>query len=159
VFKVGDKVSYPLYGAGIIEAIECKCIDGKNSDYYVLGIPIGNLTITISVAKAEALGLRYIHDANEVVDIINNADTIDMSANWAQRYKDNMDILRTGDLFKIVQVFKTLILRERIRVLSSVEKKLLGTTKQIILTEIILSNNIDKKTAELMLVGSMSQTA
>jgi CarD family transcriptional regulator len=125
----------------------------------VLGIPIGNLTITISVAKAEALGLRYIHDANEVVDIINNADTIDMSANWAQRYKDNMDILRTGDLFKIVQVFKTLILRERIRVLSSVEKKLLGTTKQIILTEIILSNNIDKKTAELMLVGSMSQTA
>jgi CarD family transcriptional regulator len=82
-----------------------------------------------------------------------------MSANWAQRYKDNMDILRTGDLFKIVQVFKTLILRERIRVLSSVEKKLLGTTKQIILTEIILSNNIDKKSAELMLVGSMPQTA
>jgi CarD family transcriptional regulator len=82
-----------------------------------------------------------------------------MSANWAQRYKDNMDILRTGDLFRIVQVFKTLTLRERIRALSSVEKKLLGTTKQIILTEIILSNNIDKKSAELMLVGAMPKTA
>lgn len=159
MFKVGDKVSYPLYGAGIIEAIECRCIDNKSSDYYVLGIPVGGLTITISVAKAEALGLRYIHNADEVSDIIGSAGTIDMSANWAQRYKDNMDILRTGDLFRIVQVFKTLTLRERIRALSSVEKKLLGTTKQIILTEIILSNNIDKKSAELMLVGAMPKTA
>jgi len=159
VFNVGDKVVYPLYGAGTVEAVEDKLIDGVKAGYYVLNMPVGNLKITVSVAKSEALGLRCIHTREEVIDIISRAEPIEMSSNWTQRNKDNMEILKSGDLLKIVEVFKTLILRERVRSLSSVEKKLLGTTKQIILTEIILSQNMDKRSAEAMLNESMLVTA
>ena len=159
MFNVGDKVVYPLYGAGVVEAVEDKLIDGVNANYYVLSVPVGNLRLTVSAARSEAMGLRYIHTKAEVKDIINRAEPITMSNNWTQRNKDNMEILKSGDLFKIVGVFKTLILRERVRSLSSAEKKLLGTAKQIILTEIILSQDIDKPSAERMLNDSMLVSA
>lgn len=159
MFKVGDKVVYPLYGAGIVEAVEGKLVDGVKANYYILNVPVGNLRITVSAKKSEALGLRSIHTKAEVADIIKTAEPIPMSNNWTQRNKDNMEILKSGDLLKIVGVFKTLFLRERIKSLSSVEKKLLGTAKQIILTEIILSQNVDKHGAEEMLNESMLASA
>lgn len=159
MFKVGDKVVYPLYGAGIVEAVEGKLVDGVKANYYILNVPVGNLRITVSATKSEALGLRSIHTKAEVADIIKTAEPIPMSNNWTQRNKDNMEILKSGDLLKIVGVFKTLFLRERIKSLSSVEKKLLGTAKQIILTEIILSQNVDKHGAEEMLNESMLASA
>ncbi len=159
MFNVGDKVVYPLYGAGVVEAVEDRVVDGVSANYYVLNVPVGNLKLTVSAARSEAMGLRYIHTKAEVADIISRAEPIEMSSNWTQRNKDNMNILKSGDLYKIVEVFKTLILRERVRSLSSVEKKLLGTAKQIILTEIILSQDIDKAAAEHMLNNSMLVSA
>ena len=145
MFSIGDRVVYPMYGAGVIEGIEDRVIDGKNLTYYVLNISVGNLKIMVSKDKAEKGGL-----------IVNEAKTIKMSDNWNIRYKDNMEKLKTGDLFKIMEVFKTLILRERSKSLSSVEKKLMGTAKQIILSEIILSQNVDKPDAEELLMNGIA---
>lgn len=151
MFNVGDKIVYPMYGAGVIEGTEEKFIDGENKLYYILRIPVGNLKITISASKAGSLGLREVASSTEVLGIINEAEPIEMSENWNQRYKDNVARIKTGSLEKVVQVFKTLIFRERKKALSSVEKKLLGTTKQIILSEIILSQDIEKEQAEAIL--------
>ena len=156
MFSIGDRVVYPMYGAGVIEGIEDRVIDGKNLTYYVLNISVGNLKIMVSKDKAEKGGLREICAADEVRSIVNEAKPIKMSDNWNIRYKDNMEKLKTGDLFKIMEVFKTLILRERSKSLSSVEKKLMGTAKQIILSEIILSQNVDKLDAEELLMNGIA---
>ena len=66
MFNVGDKIVYPMYGAGIIEGMEEKIIDGENKLYYILRIPVGNLKITISVKKADTLGLREISSDRNV---------------------------------------------------------------------------------------------
>ena len=147
MFNVGDRVVYPMYGAGVIEGIETRDVDGQELSYYVLHIPIGDLKILISKSKADVLGLRALNSAEEVIDIVNNAEPIDMSNNWNLRYKENMAKLKTGDLFKI---------RERVKSLSSIEKKLLGTAKQIILSEIILSQDTDKSHAEELLMHGIA---
>ena len=154
MFNVGDRVVYPMYGAGVIEGIETREVDGQELSYYVLHIPIGDLKILISKNKADIL--RALNSAEKVIDIVNNAEPIDMSNNWNLRYKENMAKLKTGDLFKITQVFKTLFLRERVKSLSSIEKKLLGTAKQIILSEIILSQDTDKSHAEELLMHGIA---
>ena len=143
MFNVGDRVVYPMYGAGVIEGIETREVDGQELSYYVLHIPIGDLKILISKNKADILGLRALNSAEKVIDIVNNAEPIDMSNNWNLR-------------FKITQVFKTLFLRERVKSLSSIEKKLLGTAKQIILSEIILSQDTDKSHAEELLMHGIA---
>lgn len=156
MFAIGDRVLYPMYGAGVIEAIEDKLVDGIKTAFYVLKISVGNLKISISVNKAEEKGIRNIIASDEVMDIIERTDIIDMPDNWNVRYKENMERLKTGDLKTEVQVYKTLIIRERGRMLSSIEKKMLNNAKQIIVSEIILSQNVDKPTAERLLVQSIA---
>lgn len=156
MFNIGDKVVYPMYGAGIIEDIEDRVVDGNCKKYYVLRIPIGNLKIMVSLEKAEKAGLRSVVSAEEIQNIVNNAEPISMSSNWNERNKENMERLKTGDLFTIMQVFKTLIIKERKKSLSSVEKRLMGTAKQIILSEIILSRDIDKGDAEQLLMNGIA---
>ena len=155
MFTVGDKVVYPMYGAGVIEELEEKVIDGVTATYYILRISVGDLKIAVSTKKADMLGIRHIMGQSEVMDIIYNTDIIDMPDNWNQRYKENLERIKTGKLSEVAAVFKTLMTREKSRSLSSVEKKMLGNVKQIILSEIILSQNMTKEQAERVLAETM----
>ena len=150
MFNKGDKIVYPLYGAGVIEDLEEKEIDGSHQWYYVLRIPVGNLKIMISADKAESLGIREIYAKDEIVDIISRvADVpIDMPENWNQRYKENMERIKSGKLEEVALVFRNLRDRERERGLSTAEKKMMTTAKQIILSELILSQDVEKSLAE-----------
>ncbi|MBQ7266687.1 MAG: CarD family transcriptional regulator [Firmicutes bacterium] len=156
MYKIGDRVVYPMYGAGIIEDIQLKEIDGASVEYYVMRIPVGDLKITVSTAKAEQSGFRNVYPAETVENIVKNAETVEMSNNWNLRYKENLATIKTGDLSKIVGIFKTLIFKERSKALSSIEKKLMGTAKQIILSEIIVARNTDKDDAEELLTSGIA---
>jgi CarD family transcriptional regulator len=142
-----------LYGAGIIEDLEIKEIDGEAQTYYVLNIPVGNLKIMISAGKAGHLGIREIYPKGEMLRIIAEivARPIDMPENWNQRYKENMERIKSGKLDEVARVYRSLLVRERERGLSTAEKKMLTTTKQIILSELILSQELEKDRAEALL--------
>ena len=144
---------YPMYGAGVIEDLEEKIIDGQSHVYYVLNIPVGNLKILASVKNAENVGIRGIlttDQLNETMDDVRKLP-VSMPDNWNQRYKENMSKIKTGNMKEVAEVYRNLKLRERERGLSSAEKKVLSTAKQIILSEIILSYNVDKYIAEAIL--------
>ena len=152
----GDKIVYPLYGAGVIEDVEIKEIEGEPQTYYVLNIPVGNLKIMISAAKAEAQKVRPILPGDEIKRILAEAAKITMPDNWNQRYKENMERIKSGELSHVAVVFYNLLLRERERGLSTAEKKMMTTAKQIILSELILSLDIEKEAAEEVLEGIFS---
>ncbi|MDR1664529.1 MAG: CarD family transcriptional regulator [Clostridiales bacterium] len=153
MFSKGDKIVYPLYGAGVIEDLEEKEMDGNIQTYYVLRIPVGNLKIMISAGKAESLGIREIYAKDEILGIISSiiGEPIDMPENWNQRYKENMERIKSGKLSEVALVFRNLLVRERERGLSTAEKKMMTTAKQIILSELILSQDVEKARAEEIL--------
>lgn len=157
MFNKGDKIVYPLYGAGVIENLEEKEIDGNNQLYYVLRIPVGNLKIMISAGKAESLGIREIYHKDKIVDVIGSVRglPIDMPENWNQRYKENMEKIKSGKLEEVSLVFRNLYERERERGLSTAEKKMMTTAKQIILSELILSQDVEKSDAEDILTQTI----
>ncbi|MCL2356108.1 MAG: CarD family transcriptional regulator [Defluviitaleaceae bacterium] len=144
----GDRIVYPLYGAGVIEDVEIKEIEGEAQTYYVLNIPVGNLKIMISAAKAEAQKVRPIHSGDEIKAMLAQAAEIAMPDNWNQRYKENMERIKSGELSQVAVVFYNLLLRERERGLSTAEKKMMTTAKQIILSELILALDIEKEDAD-----------
>ncbi|MDR2898724.1 MAG: CarD family transcriptional regulator [Clostridiales bacterium] len=159
MFGIGDKIVYPMYGAGVIEELEEKLIDGVRQVYYVMNIPVGNLKIMVSAGNAENLGLREVYDGGEVLDILQAVvDTpIDMPDNWNERYKSNLSKIKTGKFSEVVEVYRNLFLREKERGLSSVEKKLLSSAKQIIISEITLSQNISKDSGEIILENEIKR--
>ena len=159
MFAKGDKIVYPMYGAGVIEELEQQEIDGDPQTFYVLRIPVGNLKIMIAAGNAENLGIRYIYEKEEIVRLIKSVThvPVDMPDNWNQRYKSNMEKIKSGQLDEVALVYRNLLLRERERGLSSAEKKMMTTAKQIIISELILTHDMEKSSAEDFLAGIFSE--
>ena len=158
MFNIGDKVVYPMHGAGIIESVEEVVLDGCCQKYYVMLIPMGNLRIKIAASKASNAGLRCVHDKDKLLECIRTAqcpckDRGAPGSNWNQRYKDNLERIRSGKMEELAVVFRSLLQREQERGLSSVEKKMLQNVRQIILSELILSQNIEHAEAENLLAN------
>lgn len=145
MFNLGDKVVYPMHGAGIIETVEQKEILGEVKNYYVLKMPIGEMKLMIPVDNVNNIGLRNIIDkksVEKVYDILKQAAEINDS-NWNKRYRDNMIKMKTGDIFEVAQVVRDLTYRDREKGLSTGEKKMLVSAKQMLVSEIALSTNKD----------------
>ncbi|RKD24048.1 CarD family transcriptional regulator [Ammoniphilus oxalaticus] len=150
MFQVGDKIFYPMHGAGIIENIEEREVLGMRKNYYILQFPFTNMTILLPIDTVEKVGLREIVDKKslrKVETFLREAEspTVD---NWQQRYRENVSILKGGDIFGLAQVVKSLILRSRSRGLSNSEKRLLEDAKQYLISEIALIKNIEEEEAD-----------
>lgn len=155
MFQIGEKVVYPMYGAGVVESIEQDLHGTKLEMYYIIQIPKNNLKIRLIANKSEQLGVRAVANKEEVVKALEyvGAKKITMPENWNLRYKDNLEKLKTGKLDMVTEVVKNLNEREKRKKLSSIEKKLLNTAKQIVLSEIICSYEIDTEKAEELLAN------
>ena len=156
-FAKGDKIVHPMYGAGVIDDIEEKSIDGQTKPYYILKIPINDLQVSVSVNKANSLPMRQVLEKTKLMDIIAKAEfKPNPSKNWTTTYNENLLKIKSGDVEKVAGVLKYLSHKERGKTLSAAEKKLMNSAKQIVLSEIILSCGIKKSDAELMLKKSMN---
>ncbi|MBP5427115.1 MAG: CarD family transcriptional regulator [Clostridiales bacterium] len=141
MYNIGDKVVYPMHGAGVIEDIEEREILGSKQNYYVLRIPVGSMKILVPISKMEEIGIRDLSDESLVEDVFSVFQEEPMyskESNWNKRYRDNMIKLKTGDILNVASVVQGLMIRERDKGLSTGEKKMLSNAKQILESEIVL---------------------
>lgn len=59
-FRVGDRIAHPMHGAGVIDSVVTRKINGKERDYYVLKLPVGDMLVMIPVDTSAAIGVRPI---------------------------------------------------------------------------------------------------
>lgn len=149
MFIVGDKIVYPMHGAGIIEEIEEKKILGEIRKYYILRVPCGDMKIMIPIESCDGVGVRNVMTELELGVVIESlqGETTEMSNNWNRRYRENMEKLKTGDAFEVAEVVRNLMRLDKGKKLSTGEKKMLSNAKQILQSEMILVKNIDIITA------------
>ena len=99
-YQIGDKVYYPRHGAGIIENVEEKDVGGKSVTYFCLHMPVGDMSLMIPADCVEKTGLRPVVSAETAYSILARIPelSLDMCPNWNKRYRDNMLLLKTGDM-------------------------------------------------------------
>lgn len=149
MFNVGDKVVYPMHGAGTIDSIEEKDILGEKQSYYILKMP-GEVKVMVPTAKAETVGVRNIIDkssADKVFSVLSQDET-NMDKNWNKRYRDNMDKMKSGDIYEIADVVRNLSFKQKEKGLSTGEKKMLLNARQILVSELTLAQNTNKDEME-----------
>jgi CarD family transcriptional regulator len=157
MFVIGDRIVYPMHGAGIIEQIEEKQILGEVRKYYILKVPCGDMKIMIPIECSQEIGVRGIisvDEINEVIEVLNSEST-EMSNNWNRRYRENMEKLKTGDIFNVAEVVRNLMRTDKEKKLSTGEKKMLSNAKQILISEMILVQDIDHESAEKIINSSV----
>lgn len=143
-FAVGDKVVYPLHGAGVIEAIEEREVLGERHRYYVMRLPARGMTVLIPTEAAGQAGLRPVVDgdaAERVLALLRTARPPEVSS-WNQRYRDNAERLRGGDILEVASVVRDLSARERAKGLSTGERRMLDSARQILVSELALAMDL-----------------
>lgn len=153
MYNIGDKIVYPMHGAGIIESIEEKEILGQTQSYYILRIPVGDMKVMIPTKNVDDIGIREVitkKEVSEVFSLFHEKNVVDNS-NWNKRYRDNMAKIKSGNIFEVADVVKSLMQREREKGLSTGERKMLSNAKQILISEIILVNNMNQHEIENIL--------
>ena len=149
MFNVGDKIVYPMHGAGTIDAIEEKDILGQKQSYYILKMP-GEVKVMIPTAKAEEVGVRNIinkESADEVLGVLEKDETA-MGKNWKKSYRDKLEKMKRGDIFEIADVVRNLSFKQKEKGLSTGEKKMLNNAKQILVSELVLAEHASKEEIE-----------
>lgn len=151
MFLIGDKVVHPMHGAGVIERITHERLGSCVSSYYVFRMPSGGLVLKIPTDACCQIGLRCLSTAEHICQVL--------SANWNQRYRDNLARLKSGDLLEVARVIKGLMWRDHRRGLSNGERKMLHSAKQILISEVVLVEGseypaVEQRINEAMMLGA-----
>lgn len=152
MFQVGDKIAYPMYGAGTITAIVEEEVLGEVHQYYKVNFPHNKMTVQVSVKSVDRVGVRSIitKDDLEAVYATLGAEADKMPANWNRRYRENMDRLKTGDIHDVASVVRNLVRSNRKKKLSTGEKQLLSTAKQILESELMAVGDYTEEEADAL---------
>lgn len=158
MFSVCQKVAHPMHGAGIIENVVTRCDGGEERSFYTLKLCIGSLVLLLPCDSCEAIGLRPIISAEIAREMLKNLALVEEEniVNWNQRYRENMDKIKSGSLAQVLVVIKTLLLRENSRGLSNGERKMLTSAKKIAISEFMLALGEEYSDLENIIVTALS---
>lgn len=137
-FQIGDKVIYPNHGLGVVEKVEEKTILGTTTGFFHLRIISNETTVLVPVANVDNVGLRRAITDEEVERLFGllGDGRIDNHQNWKGRFKDNSDKMRTGSIYDMADVLKSLTFLAKSKSLSFREKRMLDRAKSLIVSEI-----------------------
>ena len=159
MYNIGDKVVYPMHGAGSIVSIEEKEVMGKKQSYYILEMP-GEVRVMVPTETAEEHGIRDVigkTEADKVISILEQDET-EMEKNWNKRYRENMDKIKSGNIYEIADVVRNLSFKQKEKGLSTGEKKMLYNAKQILISELVLAEHSTQDEVEQLVDNKINSS-
>ena len=148
-FNVGDRVVYPHHGAAVIIRKEMREAFGEQTEYLVLQMAHGDLTLAVPSDRAEEVGMRRPISSEDVEDLLQLLGKRDVRepANWSRRFKNHQEKLKTGDVYQVAEVVRNLALRDASKGLSAGEKSMLERARVILASELSVAWDVSEDDA------------
>lgn len=75
----------------------------------------GEVKVMVPVDKAEQIGVRSVIDKEEAVKVmaVLEENETEMSDKWNKRYRDNMDKMKSGDIYEVADVVRNLSFKQK----------------------------------------------
>ena len=158
MFQVGDKVVHPMHGAGIVDSIVQEKVNGAMEDYYLLKLPNRSMVVMVPVKTSSEVGLRPVVPQERADEVLSSIPTIqvEMIANWNKRYRDNLERLKSGDLIEVARVIKGLTIRDGKRGLSTGERKMINSARDILISEVVMAKDVSEEDATAALDAALA---
>lgn len=138
-FQIGDKVVYPNHGIGVVEDILGTSEPATvAAQFYKLRILSNATKVMVPIANVDGVGLRRVitnRDVDRIFDLLENK-RVEQHANWKGRYKDNSDKMRSGSIYDVAGVLKSLSYLSKRKSLSFREKRMLDRARFLIVSEV-----------------------
>ena len=158
-FHIGDKVVYPNHGVGVIEQISSRSIGTTVEKFYLLNIKASSLKVMVPCNNVGSVGIRRVvrnGEVQKILDFLSIAENLSTS-DWKDRFKENSDRMRTGSLFEVASVLKSLIALHQAKPLSFREKKMLERARYLLVSELAMSRNCEETKIEELLALSLAK--
>ena len=148
-YDVGDRVVYPHHGAAVIERKEMREAFGRETEYLVLRMAHGDMTVSVPSDKVDDVGVRWPISADEVEDLFEVLRKRDVHepANWSRRFKNHQEKLKSGDVYQVAEIVRNLALRDRAKGLSAGEKSLCQKARSVLISELSFALDISEEAA------------
>jgi len=139
--KVGDHVVYPGHGVGKVINSESKEIFGKVQDFMTVQLSDNGMKIMLPSGNVDAVGLRKLAKRKEINEVFKDIEHVKHleHGSWNMRYREYMEKVRTGSFREVCEVLKQLNSLKGEKELSFGERKMLETSKALIVSEVGLS--------------------
>jgi len=157
--KIGDKVIYPNHGLAVIENINIRDLGEEKIRFYNLRICSNNSLIMIPIEAVRTVGLRKIISDKEVQKlyrILQNGE-VDHYDNWMGRYRENLEKMQSGSIFKVAEVLKNLFFLSNQKDLSYREKKMFTKARYLIVSELCEVQELPEDDIEKRLDRALSK--
>jgi CarD family transcriptional regulator len=108
------------------------------------------MKVMIPINNVDGIGIRDVIDRKDADKVFKSLETScdEQTSNWNKRYRENMSKIKSGDVFEVAEVVKSLVARERQKGLSTGERKMLNSAKQILISELVLAKNMNPMDVE-----------
>lgn len=148
--NIGDKVVYPMHGAGEITGIEEQEVGGVTQSYYILRLPMGSMKLMLPVDKVEEIGLRDVIAETQLDELkeVLGGESETIQGSWNKRFHATLDRLKTGDIMEVAAVVRNLTRQNLKKKIPGGERRLLDLSRQILISELVyvLDKNPDEVT-------------
>ena len=155
--QISKRKIFWVRSALITVDIEEKDFLGESRTYYSVSLPYSRMDASVPVDNCEKLGVRAVIDQSRIAEVLDvlKGDTEPMNPNWNKRYRENTERMQTGDILEVAAVVRNLVRTDRAKPLSTGEKKLLGTAKQILESELIYSGGYTMDEADALVESNI----
>lgn len=159
MYHIGDKVVHPMHGAGVVRDMKTIELNGTLRDYYVVCFAVGSMISDIPVDGCEKIGIRDVIDKDEARRVLEHFHDFEVGddGNWNRRQRENIVKLKSGDIYQVAGILKELMCREKRKGLSTSERKTLGSARQIVMSELILSGIANENDIQLILDDTIAE--
>ncbi len=148
-FKAGDRVVYPHHGAAVVKRKEKREAFGRTTEYLVLEMAHGEMTLSVPVDKVDEVGMRWpisTEDIEDLFEVLRRRDVRE-PANWSRRFKNHQEKLKSGDVYQVAEVVRNLALRDKDKGLSAGEKSLYSKAQNILVSELSFAMEVPEDDA------------
>lgn len=156
MFALNEKVVYPGHGVAKISRIVEKSIGNDKVLFYELTFVNKDMTILVPILNSENAGVRCLSSKDSIQDLLKifleplkRVQNYEFnSTNWNKRNKEYLTKLRIGSLKGILEIYRDLSFVSTYKELSFGEKNLFMQTENLLIEEISLVRNLDRKIVE-----------
>lgn len=148
-FQIGERVVYPNHGVGTVENISTRTFGLRSERYYLLRLATNSLTVMVPFSHVSDVGLRRVTRNTEIQRMLDflAAGKSTRRADWKDRFKENSEKMRIGEICEVADVFKGLLIQQKGKPLSFREKKMLDRARHMLLTEVSTSRSLSMEQA------------
>jgi CarD family transcriptional regulator len=136
-FNVGDKVVYPSQGVSVVESITEEELAGSTMNCYTLRLMSTESKVVVPVNNSVRVGLRPLSEEASVAGALERLSSAETNGveDWKDRYRANLERIKTGDLDEIVDVLRCLAEVAGRKTLSFRERKMYDHARQLLVVE------------------------